>query len=55
MLSDIEIAQNTELFPIAEIAEGLGIRESEYDFYGRYKAKLNESLFRRMENNRMVS
>ena len=50
MLSDIEIAQNTELFPIAEIAEGLGIRESEYDFYGRYKAKLNESLFRRMEN-----
>lgn len=50
MLSDIEIAQNTELLPIAEIAEGLGICGEEYDFYGRYKAKLKESLFRRLES-----
>lgn len=50
MLSDIEIAQQAELRPISEIAENLGIMESELEPYGRYKAKLNESLFKRLEN-----
>ncbi len=49
MLSDIEIAQGTKLLPITEIAGALGIQEEEYDCYGRYKAKLNENLFQRLQ------
>ena len=49
MLSDIEIAQQTPLKPIAEIARQLGIMDSELEPYGRYKAKLNEELFERVK------
>ncbi len=48
MLTDIEIAQGTQLKPITEIAEKLGIREEELELYGRYKAKINESAFARL-------
>ncbi len=48
MLSDIEIAQQTKMQPIARIAAGLGIEEEELEPYGRYKAKLNDTLFRRL-------
>lgn len=48
MRTDIEIAQAAQPQPIARIAGDLGIREDEYEPYGRYKAKLNESLFRRL-------
>ena len=51
MRTDIEIAQQTEPKPISRIASGLGIREEEYEPYGRFKAKLNESLFRRLAGN----
>ncbi|MGI6155068.1 MAG: formate--tetrahydrofolate ligase [Enterococcus lemanii] len=40
-LSDIEIAQQTEMAPIKNIAEKLGLAEEDYDLYGKYKAKLN--------------
>lgn len=50
MLSDIEIAQQAKLKPIAEIAKELGIKEEETEPYGRYKAKLNENLFKRLEH-----
>ena len=50
MLTDIEIAQQAKLKPVAEIAAGLGIREEELEPYGRYKAKLNEALFQRMKD-----
>ncbi len=48
MLSDLEIAQQAQPKPIAQIASGLGIREEEYEPYGRYKAKLNDSLYQRL-------
>lgn len=48
MKTDIEIAQQAEPKPISRIAAGLGIREEEYEPYGRFKAKLNQSLFRRL-------
>lgn len=51
MLSDIEIAQQAVLKPVAEIAKDLGINDNELEPYGRYKAKLNESLSKRLENN----
>ena len=49
MMTDIEIAQQAALQPITAIAAGLGIRGEELEPYGRYKAKLNEALFARME------
>lgn len=52
MLTDIEIAQQTKLKPISEIAENLGIKEEELEPYGRYKAKLNETLFERVKDNK---
>ena len=39
MLSDIEIARNTKLKPITEIASGLGIRQDALIPYGEYMAK----------------
>ena len=48
MLTDIEIAQQAELLPITKIAENLGIQEDELELYGKYKAKLSESLFDRL-------
>ncbi|HEV2950949.1 MAG TPA: formate--tetrahydrofolate ligase, partial [Actinomycetota bacterium] len=40
MPSSLEIAQEAELRPIADIAEAAGIEPDEYDLYGRYKAKV---------------
>lgn len=51
MLTDIEIAQQAELLPIKKIAENLGIKEDELEYYGSYKAKLSEKLFERISNN----
>ncbi len=50
MLSDIEIAQAAEMRPIGEIAAALGITEEELEPYGRYKAKVTESLITRTAN-----
>ena len=49
--SDIDIALDCEMSPIGEIAEKLGISESEYEPYGRYKAKLTDELMDRVQKN----
>lgn len=49
MLSDIEIAQNAQMEPIRTVAESIGIQEADIEYYGHYKAKLSESLFRKLE------
>ncbi len=41
MLTDIEIAQKNEMFPIVEVADKLGIKAEDLDLYGKYKAKLS--------------
>lgn len=41
MKSDIEIARETALKPIASVAKTLGIDEQFLEYYGTYKAKLN--------------
>lgn len=48
MLSDIEIAQQAQPKPIAQIASELGIQDEEFEPYGRYKAKLSDSLYQRL-------
>ncbi len=50
MLSDIQIAQQTELKPITEIAEKLGVSFEELELYGRYKAKLSDELSTRLKD-----
>lgn len=50
MLSDIEIAQQTTMRPIRELAEELGIHEEEWIPFGRFKAKLEDSLLRRLQD-----
>lgn len=51
MLSDIEIAQSAKIKPISEIAHSLGINDGEYELYGNYKAKINDTaLMQRLKN-----
>lgn len=50
MLTDIEIAQKADIRPIVEIAKKLEINDDELEFYGKYKAKLNDALFERLKN-----
>ena len=50
MLSDIEIAQQSKMLKIGQIAEKLGISEEETEPYGHYKAKLSQKLFDRVKN-----
>ena len=50
MPSSLEIAQSAELQPIEEIAAGVGLKPSEIEPYGRYKAKVvMEALERRAD------
>ncbi len=50
MLSDIEIAQSAHMLPIGEIAGRLGILPEELEPYGRYKAKLSEAVYSRLDS-----
>lgn len=44
MKTDIEIARETPLKPIAQVVEGLGVKTDDIEQYGRYAAKLPLSL-----------
>jgi formyltetrahydrofolate synthetase len=46
--SDIEIAQAGKLKPILQIAEELGIKESELELFGPYKAKIKLEILDRL-------
>ena len=52
MLSDIEIAHQANLREIDDVAGDLGIQYEELEHYGKYKAKLNEKLFSRVNSNK---
>ena len=52
MLTDIEIAANHKLRPIEDVARDIGISKGELEPYGRYKAKLNDTLNFRVSNNK---
>lgn len=50
-MEDIEIARNTKLENIMDIAKKAGIEEEELELYGKYKAKIdNEKIFDRLIN-----
>ena len=46
MLSDIEIAEQATLDPIADIAAKVGLDSDELEFYGKYKAKIPMSAIK---------
>jgi len=48
--SDIEIAQDSDLKPITQIAEELGILPEELELYGPYKAKVKLEVLERLKN-----
>lgn len=52
MLSDIEIAQKTDMRDIAEIAKKIGIGENGLERYGAYKAKLNLQQLRDLQSSK---
>lgn len=51
MLTDIEIAQQAQLQPISEIAGKLGLKNSDIEPYGHYKAKLSYGVAKRLADN----
>jgi len=49
-MTDIEIARNTKLDKINQIAKKAGIKEEELEVYGNYKAKIsNDLVFKRLK------
>lgn len=50
MLSDIEIARSASMQKIPAVAEKIGIAQDDLELYGGYKAKLSDSLLKRIEN-----
>ncbi len=50
MKSDIEIALETKMQPIQEVAAKLDIGADELDLYGKYKAKLTDELWERIKD-----
>ncbi len=49
MKRDIEIAQETELLPITEVAAGIGLGAEDVELYGRYKAKVSYAALRAVQ------
>lgn len=52
MKSDIEIAQEAQLYPITEVAQLLGITTDDLELYGNYKAKISDTYLKKIENNK---
>ncbi|MCC6094549.1 MAG: formate--tetrahydrofolate ligase, partial [Eubacterium sp.] len=47
--SDIEIAQECVMDPIAKVAEKAGIDEEYLEYYGKYKAKISDKLMDKLD------
>ncbi|MDE7028482.1 MAG: formate--tetrahydrofolate ligase [Lachnospiraceae bacterium] len=52
MKSDIEIAQEAQLYPITEVAKTLDITIDDLELYGKYKAKISDEYLKKIEGNR---
>ncbi len=50
MKTDIKIAQEATILKISEIAAKIGLGEDDYDQYGKYKAKVDSNLLKRLED-----
>ena len=55
--SDIEIAQSAKMQPIKEIAARIGLSEDEIEYYGKYKAKVDNNVIKakQAENGKLIN
>lgn len=56
-MTDIEIARNTKLERIVDIAKTLGINEDDIEQYGKYKAKISNKVYENLkdkENGKLI-
>ncbi|MCT4687447.1 formate--tetrahydrofolate ligase [Vallitalea sp.] len=51
MKTDIQIANEAKMEPISVIAGKLGMTEDDIEFYGKYKAKVTDELYKKVESN----
>ncbi len=49
-MTDIEIARNTKLEKITDVAKELEISDEELELYGKYKAKISSEVYGKLEN-----
>ncbi|WP_430139750.1 formate--tetrahydrofolate ligase [Neobacillus pocheonensis] len=49
--SDIEIAQESKMDPIIEIAKKIGLEEDDLELFGKYKAKLSNEALAKLKTN----
>ncbi|MBY0145390.1 formate--tetrahydrofolate ligase [Neobacillus niacini] len=49
--SDIEIAQESTMKPIVEIAKTIGLTEDDLELFGKYKAKISYEALKNIESN----
>ena len=50
MKTDIQIAQETKMEPIKNVAARLDIQEDDLEFYGKYKAKFSDELWEKIKD-----
>ena len=49
-MSDIEIARNTNLNKIVDVAKEIGISEDDLELYGKYKAKISNDVYENLKD-----
>ena len=49
-MTDIEIARNTKLERVEKIAKKLNIKEEDIECYGKYKAKISNSVYEKLKD-----
>lgn len=50
MLTDVEIAQSTQMDPIRDVAKKVGLSEDDLELYGKYKAKVSLETINRLQD-----
>ncbi|MBW2390715.1 MAG: formate--tetrahydrofolate ligase, partial [Deltaproteobacteria bacterium] len=48
--SDIEIAQAAEMHPVEQVASAIGLQRDDFDFYGRFIAKVTREKYQELAN-----
>ena len=51
MKTDIEIAQETAMLPIKDVAASIGVEEDDLELYGKYKAKFSDEYLKKVQSN----
>lgn len=52
MKTDIEIAQETTMWPVTEVAKTIGIDADDLELYGKYKAKISDEFLSKISANK---